>query len=349
MIDTFAERLKNARIMKGFSMDDLVKELDNSVSKTAIMKYEKGVMKPNSTILISLSKALEQPVDYFFRPFSFQIESISFRKKSSLSIKEQNTIKEKICDMIERYICIEEICNKSIHFIPLDYKCVSSIDQVKSIAQDLRAKWNLGTGGIINVMELLEKHGIKVLEIKATDSFDGLTTMVNDTIPVIVLNSNKSSERKRFTALHELGHLLLSFEADLPTKTKEKLCNCFASEMLLPESVFKQEIWKKRNSLSYPELASLQQDYGISCDALIYKAYNCQIISEQRYKSICIKRNKDSQLKLLFDKSLFPAEECHRFSSLVFKALCCDLITTSKAAALLNFTLDEVRERATII
>ena len=71
MNDVFAERLKNARIMKGYSMDDLVKELGNCVTKTAIMKYEKGIMKPNSSLIISLSNVLNQPVDYFFRPFSF--------------------------------------------------------------------------------------------------------------------------------------------------------------------------------------------------------------------------------------------------------------------------------------
>ena len=51
MNDVFAERLKNARIMKGYSMDDLVKELGNCVTKTAIMKYEKGIMKPRIALI----------------------------------------------------------------------------------------------------------------------------------------------------------------------------------------------------------------------------------------------------------------------------------------------------------
>ena len=67
--------------------------------------------------------------------------------------------------------------------------------------------WNIGSDGIINVIDLLEEHGIKVIEIDAPESFDGLSSMVNDLYPVIVLNKAFSSERKRFTALHELGHL----------------------------------------------------------------------------------------------------------------------------------------------
>lgn len=77
----FGERLKNARIMQGFSMDDLV---TNSVSKTAISKYKHGILSPNSSIIISFSKVLNQPVDYFFRPFSVKIGSIKFRKTKKL-------------------------------------------------------------------------------------------------------------------------------------------------------------------------------------------------------------------------------------------------------------------------
>lgn len=79
--EIFAARLKNARVMKGYSMDDLVSAMGNNISKMAISKYEKNQISPNSTVIISLAKALNQPVDYFFRPFTLQIESIKFRKK----------------------------------------------------------------------------------------------------------------------------------------------------------------------------------------------------------------------------------------------------------------------------
>ena len=64
--EIFSQRLKNARIMKGFSMDELVAAMGNNLSKMTISKYEKCQLSPNSSVIISLSKALEQPVDYFF-------------------------------------------------------------------------------------------------------------------------------------------------------------------------------------------------------------------------------------------------------------------------------------------
>ncbi|MBE6503971.1 MAG: DNA-binding protein, partial [Methanobrevibacter sp.] len=38
--EIFAARLKNARVMKGYSMDDLVSAMGNNISKMAISKYE---------------------------------------------------------------------------------------------------------------------------------------------------------------------------------------------------------------------------------------------------------------------------------------------------------------------
>ena len=79
--EIFAQRLKSARVMKGYSMDELVAAMGNNLSKMTISKYEKGQIAPSSTVLIALSNALEQPIDYFFRPISIQVDSIKFRKK----------------------------------------------------------------------------------------------------------------------------------------------------------------------------------------------------------------------------------------------------------------------------
>lgn len=80
----------------------------------------------------------------------------------------------------------------------------------------------------MNVIGLLEEHGIKVMEIDALGFFDGLSSMVNDVYPVIVLNKNFCSEHKRFTALHELGASALftpfSPSPKKPRKTLQPFC-----------------------------------------------------------------------------------------------------------------------------
>lgn len=342
--ELFAARLKNARIMKGYSMDELVAAMGNKISKMSISKYEKNEMSPNSTVVISLAKALNQPVDYFFRPFTLQIESIKFRKKSSkFSAKQENMIKEQISDLIERYINIEEICNASVNFSsPIQTK-ISNSQQVKAAAAELREVWNIGIDGIVNVIDLLEEKGIKILEIEAPASFDGLSSMVNDKYPVIVLNKSFIPERKRFTALHELGHLILSFSQEVSDKEEEALCNLFANEMLILEFVFKNLIGTSRHDISYQELKAIQLQYGISCDAMMYKAKFYEIITEQRYKTYCIQKNRNPAFRNLFEKSLYYREESDRFVRLVYNALSNELITVSKAASLLHQSVEQVR------
>ena len=74
--EIFAQHLKNARIMKGLSMDDLVRRMEHIISKMTISKYENCQLCPNSSVLISLSQALDLPVDYFFRPFTLGVNSV---------------------------------------------------------------------------------------------------------------------------------------------------------------------------------------------------------------------------------------------------------------------------------
>ncbi len=343
--EIFAQRLKNARVMKGYSMDELVAAMGNSLSKMTISKYEKCQLAPSSTVLISLSKALGQPVDYFFRPFTMQIESVKFRKhKSKLAVKQEESIKQNISDMFERYITIEEICNASVKFVSPFKKPVSSAEQVKEAALKLRDLWNIGNDGIINVINLLEEHGIKVMEIDAPESFDGLSSMVNDMYPVIVLNKAFPSERKRFAALHELGHLILNVDDSVSEKDDETLCNLFANEMLILESMFRRIVGDSRREITYPELRAVQIHFGISCDALMYKAKICGIISEPRYKSYCIQKNRNSAFKERIEQSYYPQEESNRFNRLVYNALSNELITISKAASLLHTSVEKVQE-----
>ena len=63
MENTFANRLINARKIRGMSQRDLASVLD--VSPSSIEKYEKGKMMPSSNVLIALCKVLDLNLDYF--------------------------------------------------------------------------------------------------------------------------------------------------------------------------------------------------------------------------------------------------------------------------------------------
>jgi Zn-dependent peptidase ImmA (M78 family) len=79
--------------------------------------------------------------------------------------------------------------------------------------------------------------------------FDRLATFADGKYPVIVVNANFSLERKRFTLLHELGHILMNLPQEKESDI-EKYCNSFAAELLLPMEILEDEFGKKRKDIN---------------------------------------------------------------------------------------------------
>ena len=189
MKDTFAKRLKSARTLAGLSQDGLVKRIGGIVSKNAISKYEKGQMMADGKILITLAKALNVKPDYFFRRFTVEIKNIEFRKKSKLSVKKLNAIKQKATDLVERYLEIEQFLNiKSDFHNPITNLPINTKEDVENAVSRLLNKWKLGINALPNVIDLLEDKEIKVIEIDAPDEFDGFSGWANGRYPIIVIN-----------------------------------------------------------------------------------------------------------------------------------------------------------------
>ena len=350
METVFAQRLKSARIMKGFSMDALCDVMGHMVSKQSLSKYENAKMLPDSTVLIALSKALEVSVDYLFRPYQIEMPSIEFRKKSKLKVTEVDSIKEKVRDRIERYFEIENMLDINTEFkVDFSNIVVQRAEDVKALALRLRSEWNLGEDAIGNIISILEDNEVKVIELTASTEFDGLSGYVNHSFPIIVLNNNFTAERKRFTALHELGHLLLNFDPSLSQNEKESYCNLFANEMLISGKQFIRQIGSSRKDISLLELIPLQKQFGISIDALMYKAKELNVISEQRYRTYCIKKNGNPVLKGMANECRYSNEYSDRFERLIYRAVASEVISYSKAAALLGTPVHELKANLSFV
>lgn len=343
MNNVFSQRLINARKIRCLSQRDLSKLLEGKISPTAIAKYEKGLMMPSSNVLILLSNALNMSLDYFFRPFVVSINpnDFEFRKKSSLGAKKVESVKYLVCSDTEKYIEIETILGISNNF-PLDYSnmSVECGHDAKVLAARFRKDMNIGSDAIVSAIDLLESSGVKIIEIEADKSFSGTCNKAN-TMPIIVVNKNMSSERKRLTIFHELGHLLMKCSDGV---NKEKMCDVFANEVLIPSEKFKGLIGESRHDISLIELQSIQREFGISVDALMVKARQLNIITETRYTSFHKKKNALPKFKDAVEKSLYHNENTCRFNRLVYRALASEIISFSKAASLLDSSVTKVRD-----
>ncbi|MEP7170647.1 MAG: helix-turn-helix transcriptional regulator, partial [Bacteroidota bacterium] len=105
----YGNRLKLARKMAGMSLQDLADKLENKLTKQSLNKYEMGLMNPTGEGLLEIAKVLEVKPDYFLKKKQVELGEISFRKKVSLSKKDEESIVEKTRDYVERYVEIESI------------------------------------------------------------------------------------------------------------------------------------------------------------------------------------------------------------------------------------------------
>jgi Zn-dependent peptidase ImmA (M78 family)/DNA-binding XRE family transcriptional regulator len=349
MINNFGERLNSARKMAGMSMEALVQKAGSIVTKQAISKYEKGKINPGSDVLLALSKALDVKADYFFRSSNVAISGIEFRKRSKLTRTEEDRIKYRTLEFIQKYIEIESILDAGVTFKnPVTQNRIKTDEDIENAAMDIRKKWKLGNGPIPHLIELLEDKGFKIFEVMADQQFDGLSGIVEDLkIPVIAVYENSDLVRKRFTVAHELGHLLLEFSDDA-VSNPEKRCHAFAGALLLPREVMLKELRPKRNNITDWELKKLKGIYGVSMQAIMARAFRLEIISENTYRKFYI------QISKLGWKKVEPGtyegkEKANRFKQLVLYAAAEQIISFSKAAELLNVSLAEFEKEVQIV
>lgn len=343
--ETIGKRIKSARLLRGLTMDELIARMTHKVTKNAISRYERGTMTPRLEVLSDLAKSLGLELAYFLKPHTFEVKDVKYRTKGELAAKSMDSIRERAVDLMERYLEAEKLLMVAQNFThPLPNYTINTIAEAEQAAYDWLEAWKLGEHGLTNIYGILEAHHIKVAELDDVDeAFDGLAIMINGTIPIIVINKAMTIERRRFTALHELAHLLLKFNPEMSNEEQEKACHRFAGSALMPRSLLYELLGEERGAIFLKELIEIKELHGISIQALMYRAEEYGIISYRRhldFKSWIASNKKEENLGNYTGK-----EETDRFELLVLKALDGEKITLNKASELLRSPMQELKEK----
>jgi Zn-dependent peptidase ImmA (M78 family)/transcriptional regulator with XRE-family HTH domain len=346
-------RLKQARVMRQLSLRDLSDELHGAVSHVALAKYEQGLMRPSSDVLTRLCSALGQPPDFFFRPERVSVEKVSFRKRKSFGAKETEALLESVRSRLENYLEAEELIGDTAKLAPKlrDLPTTCERADIRGVARSVREAWGLGDEPIPNLVQLLEDHGVRVVEVdEPSRKFDGCQIEGHDAIAT-GLRPKLSVARKRFTIAHELGHVLLNKwirKFRLPDDEADKKMNLFASEFLLPEAVLRRYFSQSRTSITIQELVTLKLRYGISIEAIVYALRALGIIGQNVYERFyrqIVPKWKAANCEP-GDEQLKDDEIPQRFRRLVLRGIAEGNISLSRGAGLLGVPLSELRKEA---
>lgn len=349
------QRLRVHRIAAGWSLRELSERLNSRVTPQALSQYETGQTCPRSEVLRALARVLGTHVEQLGRdPDPVRPGAIQFRHPMKLTPAVRSRAHGRLMTLTERSLALEQrvgcpLAPPSLPFIA-EIEYVRDPEDVEGLAQDVRRRWGLGTGPLPHLVSLFEARGIRVFESFQREDdpdFNGCSAFMSYSagsgldFPVVLLNGSHWGERKRFTLCHELAHLILpsSMHYLLPKGVQESIANSFAGALLLPATRLRDQLGRKRKTLSWYELAEIKEQFGTSYQAITYRCQQIGIITRETFRDLFDDYRRLGWREAPYREHLaFPPEHesSTRLKRLALRGITEGIFSRSEAAVLLN-------------
>lgn len=279
-------RVELARKRRRITAKSLAETL--GISAVALSRILSGLAQPPADFAENLERVLGYPRDFFFK---CEVDEIDVRAASFRSLTAM-TAKERDACLAAGFLAFEiSMWVKKIFDLPSpDLLDLSSERSPSNAARALRSYWGIGEKPIGNMIHFLESKGVRVFSLSEnTKNIDAFSCWRNDE-PYIFLNTFKTTERSRFDAAHELGHLVLHKHGGPNQKDAENQANSFASAFLMPEAdVVSTLPYANR----FKDLVQAKRRWGVSVAALAYRLHKLELMSDWNYRNTMITLNKE--------------------------------------------------------
>lgn len=337
----FGKKIKFYRLKNKLTIADLALKL--GCTSAAISQYENDHREPDMDVLKKLSDIFGiTPLDLLPSTLTTEFCHSGFRTNKRLSKTDKESflleIEEKCSKQIEILDILSLDAGNKFQADSLDF----NIDSKKA-AKLIRKRLGVHESGpILSIVEPLEYLNIIVLSFDAGESIEGCNGTING-INYIFFNKNRTLERQRFTMVHEFVHLFFNHLEDIDKKELENKVNEITAIILISDEDVCREIGGRSNKLSKFFIESVAKEYIIAPSCLVRRLKDLNIVNDYYYRNFhkYLSRTVGSRKN---EPSLYEnaGEEPIYFEQMVYKALCYELITVSKAAELLDCPLDEV-------
>ena len=280
-------RLTQARNLTGMTKRRLAEEL--GVTPAAVSQYELGTNRPRPDLLPRLAEVLEVPMAFFMsgRPHArLDPSAAHFRSLRSTRAYQRARAIAFTEQVWELTYALEK--RVQLPMVDLPGFAGGEVDPGTELPGDpataaraLRVTWGLGTGPITHLVRRLEAHGIVVITPQRDEDLRSVEAFSTSRLPrpLIVLTANRTDDvyRRRFSAAHELGHLVLHDEATPGDFAQEREADTFAAEFLTPRASILPELPARAD---LHKLSQLRRSWGVSVHSLLYRCRELGLLSD---------------------------------------------------------------------
>lgn len=268
------------------------------------------------------------------------LDKIRFRAGERLSAKTESALKYRIADHLQKYQELESVLGVAAAFEnPIAGRSARTGEEVEGAALEVRRRWELGSGPVVNLLGVLEDKGIKVYETRGIEGFEGLSGRYADT-PFVAVSMENPADRIRFTAAHELGHMLCDFGA---VESPEGECHAFGAAFLLPRAALEKVFTPSRRKVTLGDLAEIKETFGVSLQAIMYRAHGLGLVSDRQLRSFRETLKAKGWTKV--EPVAYAGQErATRFRRLLHYAVAADILDVGRAAEIAGVTPGELQK-----
>ncbi|MHB1306800.1 MAG: helix-turn-helix domain-containing protein [Limisphaerales bacterium] len=281
------ERISQARELSGLSKTELAELLN--VSVPAVAQWENGAKNPTAENVLAISQVLRVPMGLLMSPMPPQMHQrgpITFRARASAKTAKLSKQAQRLAEIVaEAFLWLEQHVEFPVASLPE----IPDANDAEGAASACRRFWGLGDLPISKLGELVESKGIRLCLATFGDlRFDAYSCTYAGRRFIFLGTVKEDRARSRFDTAHELAHLVLHqhlTDDDIDEKDNqvEDQANAFASAFLLPRAVFSQDLV----DTSLEGFKRLKSKWGVSIQAMVRRARDLELISEQTYLRHC--------------------------------------------------------------
>ena len=277
----YGSRIRQARELREVLQQDLATTLGISSSRLAQIERAGDPVDLDAGQRQALSAALRLPAGFF------EVPTVDGLSEGSMRFRARRTVTQRLLNRARREAELAHelarVCAARLDVPGSRVPSVAAGTDVDEAAAQARAALGVAPEEPIrHVLHVLERGGVWVFLIDSSveDKLDAFSTWSGTHLerPVLALGTGLSWERVRFTAAHELGHLVMHRSAADGGRGMdiEREADRFAAAFLLPRSAALEEF---PQPVTLSQLGPLKARWGMSIAALVMRAYDVSLVS----------------------------------------------------------------------